>query len=104
MKKIRIAALALALQLCIVSAAGIAGAAEGSQQIVVTGMTCGSCAASIKKAFMKNPGVKEVSVDVKSGKVLLTFLPEKTMSESQIRETVKGAGYEVKSVAPAPQS
>lgn len=104
MNQILTAFLALFLQLSPLSAADIAGATEGSQQILVSGMTCGSCAAAIKKAFLKNPGVKEVSVDVKSGKVLLTFLPEKSMSESQIREAVKGAGYEVKSVAPAPKS
>ena len=72
---------------------------EATQQLTVTGMTCKNCAASIKKALLKNPEVKDVTVDVKSGKVVLTFNPEKTLTEAQIRESVKGAGFEVKSVA-----
>ncbi len=75
-------------------------ASESTQQITVTGMTCKNCSASIKKALLKNPEVKEVTVDVKSGKVVITFNPEKTLTEAQIRESVKGAGYEVKSVTP----
>lgn len=82
----------------------LAVASDSSQQLVVMGMTCKNCAASIKKAFLKNPEVKDVTVDVKSGKVILTFNPEKTLTEAQIRETVKGAGYEVKSVAHASDS
>lgn len=94
----------LPIFLALMIQASLASAEGGSQQILVSGMTCTSCAAAIKKAFLKNPDVKEVTVDVKSGKVVLTFLPKKSMTEPQIREAVKGAGYEVKSVAPAPQS
>lgn len=95
MKKL-IAVLSLAFVATLASAATAA-----TQQLVVTGMTCSSCAASVTKAFKKNPEVTDVKVDVKSGKVVLTFKGEKTMTEDEVRKTVEEAGYQVKTVQPA---
>ena len=78
----------------------LAAIAAQGQQLIVEGMTCSSCADSIKKAFLENPAVQDVSVEVKSGKVLLTFKPEKTLSEAEIRKIVETEGYKVKKVSP----
>ena len=76
-------------------------AAGTSQKLVVEGMTCSSCAKSIKAAFGKLPEVKSIVVDVEKGSVVLELQPEKTLSEQQIRDTVKAAGYKVKKISPA---
>ncbi|MFN7683948.1 MAG: heavy-metal-associated domain-containing protein [Oligoflexia bacterium] len=99
MNKILVAVTALMFSVT----ASIASPAPLSQQVVVSGMTCGSCARAITRAFLKNPAVKDVQVDVKSGKVQLTFNEKQSMNEAQIRETVKGAGFKVESVAPVSQ-
>jgi Cd2+/Zn2+-exporting ATPase len=91
----------IALMALVFAAQTAALAANATQQIVVTGMTCSSCANSIKEAFKKHPEVKDVTVDVKSGKVVLTFQPEKIMTETQIREAVEGAGFAIKTVKTA---
>lgn len=78
--------------------------AASTQQVLVEGMTCSGCANSIKAAFKKLAEVKSVQVDVEKGTVLLEFQPEKTLSEKQIRDAVKQAGYQVTKVSPAKSS
>jgi Cu+-exporting ATPase len=81
-----------------------AQAAGTSQQLVVEGMTCSSCAKSIKAAFSKLPEVKAVEVNVEKGTVMLELHPEKTLTEQQIRDAVTAAGYKVTKVSSAKSS
>lgn len=82
----------------------VAQAAGNSQLLIVEGMTCGGCEKPIRAAFTKLPEVKSVAVDVKKGTVELELEPEKSLTEEQIRATVKAAGYKVTKVSPPKSS
>lgn len=89
------------IAMLVVAAAHAAGT---SQLLIVEGMTCGGCEKSIRAAFTKLSEVKSVTVDVKRGTVELELEPEKSLSEEQIRATVKAAGYKVTKVSPPKSS
>ncbi|MEN9723090.1 MAG: hypothetical protein RJB38_1076 [Pseudomonadota bacterium] len=78
--------------------------ASGPTQILVEGMTCGGCEKSVKAAFAKLPEVQSVDVQVKTGKVTVTFQPEKSLTEQQLREAIQSAGYRVKKITPLANS
>lgn len=57
----------------------------------VTGMTCESCAGTVEKALKKVDGVKEVKIDLKNNKAMVT-LASATTSASLIK-AVSDAGF-----------
>ncbi|WP_329019234.1 MULTISPECIES: heavy-metal-associated domain-containing protein [unclassified Streptomyces] len=59
---------------------------------LVTGMSCGHCAASIKKALTGVPGVSEVDVDVTAGTVTVQGTD---LDDTLLRAAIVEAGYEV---------
>ncbi|MBU6375723.1 MAG: heavy-metal-associated domain-containing protein [Bdellovibrionales bacterium] len=73
-------------------------AGDSATRVTVEGMTCSSCADSVKKSLLQHPEVKAVDVDVKTGKVVVTFQPEKSLTDAQISESIQGAGYKVKKI------
>jgi len=79
-------------------------AAGSVRQLLVEGMTCSSCARSVKAALLKLPEVRAVEVDVEKGTVTLELQPEKSVSEKQVRDAVKAAGYKVTRITPAKSS
>ncbi len=60
----------------------------------VAGMDCGGCAAKIRRALERLPGVSEVSVSVVSQSLSLT-LDDQAPSPAEIEERVRRLGYEV---------
>ncbi|UOX90780.1 heavy-metal-associated domain-containing protein [Amycolatopsis sp. FBCC-B4732] len=58
---------------------------------VVTGMTCGHCVASVKEEVGELPGVRDVDVDLNSGRVLVTS--EGVLAPERIEGAVQVAGY-----------
>jgi copper chaperone len=70
-------------------------------QLNVTGMTCGGCAASVRNALVRLPGVSAVDVSLADGRVEVRFDDSRVDAE-QMREAVQGAGYEV-TAAPQPR-
>jgi len=58
----------------------------------VTGMTCTTCAATIRKGLSDTPGVKVANVNFASEKASIEYDPEK-VSLSTIQETITGLGY-----------
>jgi copper chaperone CopZ len=56
-------------------------------------MTCSHCAQSVNAEVSQLPGVTDVNVDLGSGK--LTVASEPPVDETQVREAVAEAGYEV---------
>ena len=60
----------------------------------VAGMSCGHCVNAIENTVNKLSGVNEVSVQLKEGKVSVTYEPEK-IELSVIKETIADQGYEV---------
>ena len=62
--------------------------------ITVSGMTCGHCVNSVTEEISKISGVKEVKVDLDSGKVDITS--ESELAQADLSEAIQEAGYEIK--------
>ena len=62
--------------------------------ITVSGMTCGHCVNSVTEELSKIAGVKEVKVDLDSGKVDITS--ESALAQADLTEAIQEAGYEIK--------
>ncbi len=62
-------------------------------EITVKGMSCGHCAAAVTEALESLPGVKDVQVDLTSGRVTFTSMQE-IFQEDLIR-AIKAAGFEL---------
>ena len=60
----------------------------------VSGMTCAACSAHVQKAVSSLPGVKEADVSLLTNSMVVTF--DSSLSEKDICETVKKAGYGAK--------
>jgi len=91
----------LSVTLLLIALATGSSFASGGTQVLVEGMTCSGCANSVKESLLKHTEVKAVEVNVKKGEVTITFQPEKTLNEEQIRAAVKDAGYKVTKVSAA---
>lgn len=61
--------------------------------VVVTGMTCGHCTASVKEEIEEIDGVRDVAVDLETGRV--TVVGDRELALSEIRAAVDEAGYTV---------
>ena len=59
----------------------------------VKGMSCDHCRAAVKKAIAGIAGVKDVEVDLATGRVTVTY--EGDLDDARVREAVEDAGYEV---------
>ena len=70
----------------------------GGFQVTIDGMTCSGCAKSITSKLKEHPEVADVSIDLKKGQGKITFHPDKTLSEEQIKKSIVDAGYEVKKI------
>ena len=59
----------------------------------VRGMTCSHCAQSVTEEISKLDGVRTVDVDVAAGRV--TVISAGPLAETEVREAVAEAGYEL---------
>lgn len=60
---------------------------------MVSGMTCGHCARSVTEEVSEVAGVREVEVDLASGRV--TVSSEQPVDDAAVRAAVAEAGYQV---------
>lgn len=65
---------------------------EKRQSFRLYGMHCASCAAVIERSIKKLPGIKEANVNYGAEKARVTFVAN-TVTEAQILERIKSAGY-----------
>lgn len=65
---------------------------ENTTTIQVEGMSCGHCAASVKAGLLEVKGVKDVTVDHRTGKVEITGANIET---GEVEKAVKSRGYKV---------
>jgi len=63
------------------------------EQFTIQGMHCASCAVTIEKALKRMPGVKSVSVNFATEKVVVEY--EEPVSVEQLKETVRQSGYQL---------
>ena len=62
----------------------------------VAGMTCGHCSSAVTEELTKLPGVQQVSIDlVAGGTSAVHVTSESALNESQVRDAVDEAGYEL---------
>jgi Cu+-exporting ATPase len=66
----------------------------GKASIQITGMTCATCAATIRKGLSKTPGVEQADVNFASEKASIEYDPTK-VDLTKIKDTVSQLGYGV---------
>ncbi len=67
-----------------------------TKDYLVTGMTCGHCADSVRRGLTAVPGVRDVTVDVTAGAVTVAGTD---LDDALLRAAITEAGYEVASPA-----
>lgn len=74
-----------------------AATAAGPERIemVVHGMSCPFCAYGVEKKLRRLEGVDSLSVDFKSGRVMLYVRDGSKITDARLRQLVKDAGFEV---------
>lgn len=72
-----------------------AGGNEIKDTLVIDGMSCASCAASIETVLKGVPGIQEAGVNFASEKLNLRYNPD-TIRLSEIKKRVKDVGYELR--------
>lgn len=65
-----------------------------TEQIQVSGMTCGGCVNNVTRALNAIPGVGDVKVSLSSGEATVQY-DERRASPEQLKSAVKSAGYGV---------
>ena len=63
-----------------------------STEIAVKGMTCNHCLATIKRTVLNIKNVKNVEIDLKSGKTIITG---EDIDIKNIKNSIKELGYKV---------
>ncbi len=66
--------------------------------ISVKGMVCSFCAQGIKKTFGRKESVQDVAVDLDTKIVTITTKDGASLPDSEIRESIVDAGYEILSI------
>lgn len=65
-----------------------------TEQLTVTGMTCGGCTNNVTKALTAVNGVTNVIVSLSNGNATVQY-DEKLISPYQLKSVIKQAGYGV---------
>ncbi len=71
-------------------------------QLKVDGLACPFCAYGIEKKLSTIDGVRKVEVDLKEGRVVVTMIEGKALSEAQARKAVTEAGFTLKAFSKIP--
>ncbi|MFH7525801.1 heavy-metal-associated domain-containing protein [Aeromonas sp. A5] len=58
-------------------------------ELTVTGMSCGSCAASLQKALLAQPAVSAASVDFASSKAII----ESELNKAELIALIEAKGF-----------
>ena len=59
-------------------------------KIIVGGMSCESCARTVRRALMENPGVDSAEIDLKRG---VALVEGNDFDESELRSSIEELGY-----------
>lgn len=77
---------------------GVAPAKDVTAEIKVKGMSCGSCAATVKRALTKTRGVKSAEVSFEKALAIVHY-DDAQVTEHELRRAIEKAGF--KAEAPA---
>lgn len=70
-----------------------APAASRQAVIAVKGMQCPFCAYGIRKHLAKLPGARKVDVELAKSEAVVTFAPDATTGDKEIRQAIRKAGF-----------
>jgi len=87
-----------------VSLIATASAHAGTIEMTVNGLVCGFCAQGIEKTFRKNPATADVLVSLENRLVAIATKEGTDISDAELREALKSAGYDVKAIERADNS
>lgn len=71
---------------------GVALAKDVTAEIKVNGMTCGSCAVTVKQALTKTKGVKSAEVSVEKALAAVVY-DDAQVTESELRQAIDKTGF-----------
>ena len=81
------------------SAPGVApGAAPQHVDIGVGGMTCASCVGRVERALIKQPGVREASVNLATESARVTLDSADPDAPARLKRAIRDAGYEPRAI------
>lgn len=67
--------------------------------IDVEGMTCANCVAHVREELEQVPGVRTVSVDLRTGQAsAVQVVADRVLGEHALREAIDEAGYTVAAI------
>ena len=69
-----------------------------TEQIHVTGMTCGGCTSNVTRALKAIPGVGDVNVSLAAGEATVQY-DERQTTPDKLKSAVQTAGYGVAKTA-----
>lgn len=72
---------------------------ETVKNVKVNGMVCSFCSTSLERKFSKQKEVSSINVDLEKKNVAVFFKPGETLPDEKIKKMIKGAGYDVVSIA-----
>ncbi len=105
----RIAALLIAVSLILIAGAALAAKFSRSEAnlskvvLNVSNMSCSGCISTIKGALAGYPGIKDILVDIGSGKTEVFFNRDELKDVSEIEKAITDSGYPariIKTVSP----
>ena len=72
--------------------------------VTVKGMVCSFCVQGVEKKLSQIKSVKRVTVDLEAKAVQVWVTPKGQLSDKQIHEAIRSAGYNVASIQRAAQA
>jgi len=63
--------------------------------LTVNGLVCSFCGQGIEKKISTDPRVQAVTVDLKNKKVSIELKPNQTISDAELNNLLKDAGYSI---------
>jgi copper chaperone CopZ len=67
--------------------------------VKVNGLVCDFCATALEKVFSRKEEVSGIKVDLDHGNVVVNFKEGKTITDSELKELITNAGYDVVQLA-----
>lgn len=71
---------------------------EPDATVYVDGLACPFCAYGLEKKLDAHDAVQELQVEIEEGRILLTFRDGQTLTEDEIEQAVKDAGFTARKI------
>lgn len=79
--------------------ASVVSAAEPcTVDVAVNGLVCDFCARALEKTFGKREEVRDITVDLGSGRVSVVMQEGRTLDDATLRRLITDAGYDIRSI------